>query len=111
MRDIMDSRHSANLSVKQRLLETADAGLHAQAGEVTNAPRSVVEQQQKDAAANYQDRSIELEPRTLLNLKDDHLVFKAEKVVSGRRVLVAFYNETTKEDILDFTHNIRVVVA
>ncbi|CAE8617906.1 unnamed protein product, partial [Polarella glacialis] len=47
-------------------------------------------------------------PRTLLDIKEENLLYKNEQDVSGRRVLVCFYNETTKEDILRYSHNIRV---
>jgi len=50
-------------------------------------------------------------PRTLLDMREDNLLHKGEKEVNGRRVLVAFFNETTKEDILNYSHNIRIVVA
>mmetsp|Transcript_65380 Transcript_65380/g.202512 ORF Transcript_65380/g.202512 Transcript_65380/m.202512 type:complete len:359 (-) Transcript_65380:263-1339(-) len=50
-------------------------------------------------------------PRTLMDMREDNLLYKGEKEVSGRRVLIAFFNETTKEDILNFSHNIRIVVA
>lgn len=32
-------------------------------------------------------------------------------MVHGRRVFIAFYNETTKEDTIHFSHNIRIAVA
>merc|ERR550532_3106127 len=53
----------------------------------------------------------DMQPKTLLEMKEDNLLYKAEKEVSGRRVLITFYNETTKEDILNYSHNIRIVVA
>merc|ERR1719382_1354859 len=52
-----------------------------------------------------------VQPKTLLEMKEDNLLYKAEKEVSGRRVLITFYNETKKEDILNYSHNIRIVVA
>jgi len=39
------------------------------------------------------------------------MVLKDEKFVNGRRLLIAFYRETTKEDTIQYSHNIRVQVA
>merc|ERR1719329_1146957 len=51
------------------------------------------------------------EPKTLLDIGEEHLLHKAEKVVHGRRVFIAFYGETTKADMINYSHNIRIVVA
>merc|ERR1719453_1838323 len=50
-------------------------------------------------------------PSTLMELSEEHMLHKAEKVVNGRRVFIAFYNETTKTDLANYSHNIRVAVA
>merc|ERR1712060_299343 len=50
-------------------------------------------------------------PRTILEMKETSLLHKAEKIISGRRVLIAFYNETKQDDVLNYSHNIRIVVA
>merc|ERR1712037_48316 len=44
-------------------------------------------------------------------MKETSLLHKAEKIISGRRVLIAFYNETKQDDVLNYSHNIRIVVA
>jgi len=114
MRDIMDSSHSADLTVKKKLLTMAAdqavleevalsspaSSLRPQLGESRTISTTA---SQKPLAPGV--------PHSLVDLKEDNLLHKGEKDVSGRRVLVTFYNETTKEDILNYSHNIRVVVA
>merc|ERR1712228_234562 len=56
------------------------------------------------------DEEIENELR-MRDMMETSLLYKAEKIIGGRRVLIAFYNETRQEDVLNYSHNFRVVVA
>jgi len=117
MRDIMDSSNSALLTAKRRLLEFNDGpmglGAHQQSMDSQGSMASArdfplglpsgIDDMVSPAAGQ--------QPRTLLDTKEEAVLFKAEKEVSGRRVLLSFYNETTPEDILHFSHNIRVICA
>jgi len=96
MRDMMDSSLSADLTVKQKLVN------------VTMEQRSPLGQ----AGGTRFDDAPELSgPRTILDMKETSLIHKAEKIIGGRRVLIVFYNETKQEDVLNYSHNIRIVVA
>ncbi|CAK0804409.1 unnamed protein product [Prorocentrum cordatum] len=95
MRDMMDSSLSADLTVKQKLLN------------VTREQRSPSGQ----AVARLDDAPEVSGPRTILDMKESSLIYKAEKIIGGRRVLIAFYNETRQEDVLNYSHNFRIVVA
>jgi hypothetical protein len=95
MRDMMDSSLSADLTVKQKLLN------------VTGEPQSPLGQ----AGARLDDAPELSGPRTILDMKETSLIYKAEKIIGGRRVLIAFYNETRQEDVLNYSHNFRIVVA
>mmetsp|Transcript_45190 Transcript_45190/g.144740 ORF Transcript_45190/g.144740 Transcript_45190/m.144740 type:complete len:2710 (-) Transcript_45190:80-8209(-) len=106
MRDIMDSSNAAHLTAKKRLLEFDDASLPQECS--LDSGGSLMSNGPIDEPIGH---SVAQLPRSLLDTKEDALVLKAEKDVSGRRVLVTFYNETSKEDILHFSHNVRVVVA
>merc|ERR1712157_528727 len=119
MRDIMDSSKSSELTIKKKLLTspmesntTQERGLASMMSDTTSI---VSHRSLPPAAAIGDDASIpalaSAQPRTLLDLKEENLLYKAEKEVSGRRVLITFYSETTKEDILNYSHNIRIVVA
>merc|ERR1719326_2485672 len=63
----------------------------------------------KDAEAPTKSR--EKRPKNLLDVSEEALVLKCEKTVNGRRLLIALYRETTKEDMIQFSHNVRVQVA
>merc|ERR1712187_262402 len=112
MRDIMDSSNSLELSVKKRLL-SEDTHLGATSPDAAEGSPRV-----KDPASPSSSRisralapSVWGQPKTLLEMKESSLLHKAEKMVAGRRVLITFYNETTKEDVMSYSHNIRIVVA
>lgn len=93
MHDIMIPSNAALLTVKRRLLETPSGSPPTPAG---------------DEGRGELDP---MQPKSLLQMAEENLIYKLDKVICGRRVLIAFYNETTKEDILRYSHNIRVVVA
>jgi len=116
MRDIMDSSNSALLTAKRRLLEFQDSSLgwggHQQSIESQGSMASGrslplgLPSSFDELPASPAER-----PRTLLDTKEEAVLFKAEKEVSGRKVLLTFYNETSPEDILHYSHNIRIVCA
>jgi hypothetical protein len=110
MRDMMDSALSADLTVKQKLLEE-DGGNFAGSSKLLNSTGlPAIADDESESSATCE--SVRLSgPRTLLDMKDDSLLYKAEKLISGRRVLIAIYNETKHEDVLNYSHNIRIVVA
>jgi len=97
MREIMSVPKSSDLSVKQQLMNTAHDVEAEGSRSLTLAPQSL--------SARGPN------PKTLLDMGEEHLVHKTEKVVHGKRVFIAFYNETTKEDMIQYSHNIRVAVA
>jgi hypothetical protein len=102
MRDIMVPSNSAELSRSQKLMDTP--------------PGSPSRPVTRDGVPGgfTQDRDDEPESGglgSLIDMKEENLLHKSERVVSGRRLLVAFYNETSDADILKYSHNIRVVVA
>merc|ERR1719401_365548 len=103
----MDSANSEQLSVKRRLLKTAEE-LEDKEGTSMDALGGTAKRSLPGMSEGREPSSA---PQTLLDIKEEKLLFKAEKDVSGRRVLITFYNETTAEDIVNFSHNIRVVVA
>jgi len=114
MRDIMDSSNSADLTVKKKLLTMdADPAVTEQAAQsgTSSSFRPRLGESRAISMASSQKPLAQGVPRSLVGLKEDNLLHKGEKDVSGRRVLVTFYNETTKEDILNYSHNIRIVVA
>merc|ERR1712224_96131 len=93
---MMDSSLSAELSRTQKLL----------VDESQEYPDEEAEASATTGSAARSDG-----PKTLLDMKEDSLLYKAEKIISGRRVLIAFYSETKHEDLLNYSHNIRIVVA
>lgn len=104
MHEIMDSSHTAVFSSKRALLdEVRDAGIGEDDLEG--------DEEADDIGAKAHVGTAASQPRTLLEIDEEHLLFKAEQDVGGANVLVALYNETTKEDILRYSHNLRVVVA
>jgi len=121
MRDIMDPNNSAQLAAKRKLL-TSGYGQQQSSKYEGNVRglRSLADAGSPMAQQRAQTLSITAKedaahpasmPRSLLDTNEDALVHKAEKEVSGRRVLITFYNETTAADILLHSHNIRIVVA
>jgi len=119
MRDIMDPANAAQLSARRFLLtEVVDdiggAGPWGIGGESSmdsmGSARSLPQLEDARGAPSAVAAALSA-PKTLLDTKHEALVHKAEKDVSGRRVLVTFYNETRPEDNLRYSHNIRVVVA
>jgi hypothetical protein len=120
MRDIMDPSNSSELSVKKRLLGgTADLSASGApspdqlGGSPTRAllPTAGASAASTSARGPSSGLGATAQPFSLLEMRESSLLHKAEKMVSGRRVLITFYNETTAEDILSFSHNIRIVVA
>lgn len=117
MRDILHSKNSADLTIKKKLRDTgAEAIIKSGSGSASRSlpPRpgpSVLDLAEREEQKKPSSAREAGEPKTLLELKEDNLLHKAERTVSGRRVLVAFYNETAKVDILRYSHNIRIVVA
>lgn len=117
MRDIMDSSNSAQLTAKRKLLAADNQDAPALRGGPTGvqsiASASMTSLRTLPLAVLSQEPippRVE-QPKTLLDMKEDALVHKAQKEVSGRRVLITFYNETTPEDVMRHSHNIRIVVA
>mmetsp|Transcript_20146 Transcript_20146/g.35774 ORF Transcript_20146/g.35774 Transcript_20146/m.35774 type:complete len:2724 (+) Transcript_20146:77-8248(+) len=101
MREIMDPSNVASLSSKTALLDEA------------RESRGTISLENSLTAGPELGDSVVLAamPKTLLEMSEEHLLFKGEQDVGGRRVLVVMYSETTKEDILKYSHNLRVVVA
>jgi hypothetical protein len=102
MRDIMVPSRAAELSVKKKLMEDTPPASPLNSPQY-RAKAGGVQQQAQD-----EDLS---KPKSLLQMPEVNLLYKVEKVVCGRRVLAAFYNETNRGDILRYSHNIRVVIA
>jgi len=99
LKDIVDASKSHQTVARNRLREvTGGPGGHA--GPLT-----------EQTLAKPEPPSPANRPKSLLDTNEDALVHKAEKDISGRRVLITFYNETTPEDILLYSHNIRIIVA
>merc|ERR1719401_506352 len=103
----MDSGHSADLSVKQKLLQTAAEGAPLASALASSAAQIAHELAPETRAG----QPAVVPPRTLREMKEESLLHKAEKLIGGQRMFIAFYNETTVEDILNYSHNIRIVVA
>mmetsp|Transcript_39186 Transcript_39186/g.72532 ORF Transcript_39186/g.72532 Transcript_39186/m.72532 type:complete len:2608 (+) Transcript_39186:108-7931(+) len=116
MRDIMNSANSSDLTVKQTALDSAhhlfpetSRALQQIGSSTPQVPQSMHPAQ---AATQGGPKGIAVpQPKTLIEMTEDHLLHKTEKVVNGRRVLVAFYNETNRFDNVNYSHNIRIVVA
>jgi len=121
MRDVMDPANAAQISARRFLLAEADNssssiagpwGIRGNEGHMASvdsmASARSLGAEDDGALATAAALSA---PKSLLDTKHEALVHKAEKDVSGRRVLVTFYNETVPEDNLRYSHNIRVVVA
>jgi len=109
MRDIMDTAKSTDLSIKQRLLRTVDDIASVPEDDKTR-PRQLpplVVAKMPQAITDHPKQG----PKTLLDISEEHLLHKAEKVVHGRRVFIAFYGETSKQDMISYSHNIRIAVA
>jgi len=104
MRDIMDPTNSVELSMKRLTAPEASS-----TREIT--PDTAGTFNPRAATIGTLSAPPPIQPKTLLDMKEESLIHKAEKVVSGRRVLIAFYNETTPEDVLNHSHNIRIMVA
>jgi len=100
MREVMDPSNATAFSSKMALLDEARDGR----GTIS------IENSQSLAGPEFGDAAAAM-PKSLLDVSEENLLFKAEQDVGGRRVLVTMYSETTKEDILKYSHNLRVVVA
>jgi hypothetical protein len=112
MRDIMDPSNSSELSVKKRLLGAESGAFSPEllgGGPPAASPPGGPGPGAAPAAMSSLGAASQ--PKTLLEMKESSLLHKAEKMVSGRRVLITFYNETAAGDILSYSHNIRIVVA
>jgi len=107
MHDTMDSSHASVFSSKRALLDEARS-----AGVGEDLFEGIEEDGEVDGAGTkaHLGKAV-AQPRTLLEIDEEHLLFKTEQNVSGANVLICVYNETTKEDILLYSHNLRVVVA
>jgi len=116
MRDIMSNANSAELSIKQKTLDSAHelfpetSRALTSIGTDTPAPPDGTHRAQRSQEVGPETKH-PLVPKTVIEMTDDHLLHKAEKVVNGRRVLIAFYNETNVHDNVNYSHNIRIVVA
>merc|ERR1719215_1607047 len=118
MRDIMDKSNSSQLTAKRKLLAVSDRAMGLSQHSVASSRGMASPTSDTDLRA-LQAGLVEeqptppqvTKPKTLLDTKEEALVHKAEKEVSGRRVLITFYNETSPEDIMLHSHNIRIVVA
>jgi len=116
MRDIMASATSSDLSMNQKTLASAhelhpEESKHLQSigADTPTAPLSM-----HPAQAGQQSGPLVVNApvaKTLIDMTEDDLLHKAEKVVNGRRMLVAFYNKTSSYDTVNYSHNIRIVVA
>jgi len=116
MRDIMASATSVDLSVNMKNLEDAHAAFPAISNLVQTLGSDAANPPVSMHPAQVSQQSGPLDkhapvPKTLVEMSEDHLLHKAEKVINGRRVLVAFYNETSSYDNMHYSHNIRIVVA
>jgi len=116
MRDIMASATASDLTIKQKVLDSAhelfpvvSEHLQSIGADSPSVPPSVHPAQAAQQAGPVTAHAPA--PRTLIEMSEDHLLHKAEKVVNGRRVLVGFYNETSNYDNMNYSHNIRIVVA
>jgi hypothetical protein len=116
MRDIMATATSSDLSINHKVLESAhelfpaiSGALQDSGADSVTAPESVHPAQAKQQVGP--DLKHAPAPKTLVEMTEAGLLHKAEKVVNGRRVLVAFYNETSGFDNMNYSHNIRIVVA
>jgi len=117
LKDVVDTTSSTDLTTKKKLLLSArtpkavegDHILSVSAGTSTDSvPASAGA---TTGPKTPLDASEHGEPKSLLDMSEDHLVHRDQKFVNGRRVLIAFYSETTKEDMINFSHNIRIQVA
>jgi hypothetical protein len=128
MRDIMASATAADLTVKQKVLESAHdlfpdiselvqtIGANTPAAPASTHPESELHPMVARAQLAAQTESgPEVPnapfPKTIIELTADNLVHKAEKRLNDRRLLVAFYNKTSAFDNVNYSHNIRIVVA
>jgi hypothetical protein len=114
LRDVVDTTSSTDLTTKKKLLLSARTP-KAVEGDGGAAPVSRALASTAGATAPLPktplDKEEHGEPKSLLNMSEEHLVHRDQKFVNGRRVLIAFYSETTKEDMINYSHNIRIQVA
>eukprot|EP00931_Biecheleriopsis_adriatica_P037375 TRINITY_DN21430_c0_g3_i1.p1 TRINITY_DN21430_c0_g3~~TRINITY_DN21430_c0_g3_i1.p1 ORF type:complete len:2799 (-),score=680.31 TRINITY_DN21430_c0_g3_i1:45-8354(-) len=108
MRDIMDSSNTSSLSSKLALLDEAREGAEHDSLDDIDAMLVLEAEESVDHGSTAISGPM---PKTLHDISEEHLLFKAEQEVGGRRVLVTIYNETTKEDNLHYSHNIRIAVS
>jgi len=120
LRDIIDNTSSALLSSKQRLLDTAfrvldpsppPGSADTKRGSYRKRMENLVAPGGGEMAPEATLKPREPKPKNLLDVSEEALVLKCEKTVNGRRLLIAFYRETTKEDMIQYSHNVRVQVA
>jgi hypothetical protein len=119
LKDVVDTTSSTDLTTKKKLLLSARTP-KAVEGDSTQVVvpatgRTASKGKTGEAAGSGPRTPLEVsehgEPKTLLDMSEEHLVHRDQKFVNGRRVLIAFYSETTKEDMINFSHNIRIQVA
>lgn len=109
LKDVVDTTSSADLSVKKKLL------LSARTPKAVEGDTAVTQTKAADSRSGSKRTPLDTaehgEPKSLLQMSEEHLVHRDQKFVNGRRVLIAFYSETTKEDMINYSHNIRIQVA
>merc|ERR1712224_1020690 len=112
----MAEASSTDLSMKQKVLDAAhelfpemSRSLLSIGAETPSVPTSMHPAEASQKAGP--ESAVEDIPKTLVEMTEDALLYKCEKMVSGRRVLIACYNETSHFDNVNFSHNIRIVVA
>jgi hypothetical protein len=113
LKDVVDTTSSTDLTTKKKLLLSARTPKAVESDVVisSSSKDSVATATGQTGGKTPLDASEHGEPKSLLDMSEEHLVHRDQKFVNGRRVLIAFYSETSKEDMINYSHNIRVQVA
>jgi len=116
MHDIMESATSADLTVKQKIVDEC----HDHYRDISNIVKTIGADNPAPPVTMHPATASQTSgpivknapiPKTIIEMTHDNLLHKAEKIVNNRRMMVAFYNETSSYDNMHFSHNIRIVVA
>eukprot|EP00746_Dinoflagellata_sp_MGD_P161943 gnl/MRDRNA2_/MRDRNA2_89295_c0_seq1.p1 gnl/MRDRNA2_/MRDRNA2_89295_c0~~gnl/MRDRNA2_/MRDRNA2_89295_c0_seq1.p1 ORF type:complete len:1661 (-),score=392.23 gnl/MRDRNA2_/MRDRNA2_89295_c0_seq1:298-5280(-) len=113
LKDVVDTTSSTDLTTKKKLLLSARTPKAVESDSAASTGKESLSLSKSSAAPAKTplDAAEHGEPKSLLEMSEEHLVHRDQKFVNGRRVLIAFYSETTKEDMINFSHNIRIQVA
>jgi len=114
LKDVVDTTSSTDLTTKKKLLLSARTPKAVEGDTLKPADSRGLSKSSVVGAATPKtplDTAEHGEPKSLLEMSEEHLVHRDQKFVNGRRVLIAFYSETTKEDMINYSHNIRIQVA